>query len=186
MIELLKELSIKSFENAEELYVEANILFENEKYSRAFFLTQIAGEELGKHVICSGAVVNFIVGKFDFSRFKKRFYNHMEKTQSIDSFEEFFLDNIEKCKLEIIEENAKSLEKAKLMGLYCGFIGKYAFKPSEIISKSFVESVIVLLKNRIGLIRSSGLVYLLKTSEKIPIERIKDIYNKYVDLVIDI
>jgi AbiV family abortive infection protein len=81
MLEFLKVLSIKSFENAKELIGEAQLLYDNSKYARALFIAQIAGEELGKHIICTGAIVNFMVGKFDIKRFTKRFYSHKEKTQ---------------------------------------------------------------------------------------------------------
>ena len=181
MIELLKELAIKSFENAEELYEESRILLDAEKYSRSLFLTQIAGEELGKHIICSGAIVNFIVGKFDIKRFKNRFYKHMEKTQTIDTFEKAILGIKSLRKPDIIKENAKILEETKLMGLYCGFIDKYVFKPSEVIEKSLAEGAIDILNKRLKLIKSLGLVHLLKSSNHIPPDKIKNIYNKYVN-----
>lgn len=126
MLELLRELSIKSFENAEELYIEANILFNNGKYSRAFFLAQIAGEELGKHVICIGGLGNYIEGEFNFSRFQKRFLNHKEKTQSIDVFESFNFNNMERILSKKVEIDSQELEKMKLMGLYCDFIDYHA------------------------------------------------------------
>lgn len=183
MLNLLKELSIKSFENAEELYIEADILYKNKKYSRAFFLAQIGGEELGKHIICTGGLVNYIVGKFDLSKFKKRFLNHKKKTQSIDVFESFIFKNIERIKSKKVKEDSKELEKLKLMGLYCDFIDDHAFKPSEIFDKSLVKEALVLLKNRIDKIKTLGLVYLLKTLEEMPIEKIKESYKKYYSLI---
>lgn len=178
-LRLLKDLSIKSFENAEELYIEANILYKNKKYSRAFFLTQIGGEELGKHVVCTGGIVNYIVGTFEISNFKKRFLNHKKKTMEIDIFESFLLSNIERIKSDSIEEDTKLLEKLKMMGLYCDYEKDYAFKPSEIFNKSTVEIAINLLKKRLDFIRNIGLVDLLKNSEEMPTDKIKEIYEKY-------
>jgi len=177
MIELLKDLAIKSLENAEELYEEAQILLEKEKYGRSFFLIQIAGEEIGKHILCVGAIGNFAIGKFDFKRFKKRFYTHREKTQSIDVFEKLILTNATLQSFNTIQNDANILEEAKLMSLYCDFIENNAFKPSEIINKDLVESNINILKNRLKLFKSMGMVKLLKTTDELPIEKIKSKYK---------
>jgi len=179
MIELLKELAIKSSENAEELYDEAEILLEKEKYARSFFLIQIAGEELGKHIMCVGAIVQLAIGKFDFKKFKKSFYNHREKTQSIDVFEKFILKNTTLSSFNTIQNDANLFEDVKLMSLYCGFIETNAFKPSEVINKDLVEININILNKRLKLIKSMGIVKILKTTNELPIEKIKSVYNKY-------
>jgi len=71
LIELFKQLAIKSFDNSLELYDEAKILFKYNKYHRSFFLAQIGCEELGKHLICTSAIINTIMGRIDRKRFIK-------------------------------------------------------------------------------------------------------------------
>lgn len=133
---------------------------------------------MGKHIICTGAIVNFMVGKFDIKRFTKRFYSHKEKTQMMDFFENVLFNKIDELKQANLDKNYRPLEEAKLIGLYAGFIEDVAYKPSDVVDKSLVEAVLFLLRNRISMFKSLGLVDLLRSAEKLPVDTVKKIYSE--------
>ncbi len=79
----------KALQNAVALYDDATILFKSEKWARAFFIVQIATEELGKYGILSTSSISAIHGTLDWKHFWKRLRNHKNKTQHILLFEDF-------------------------------------------------------------------------------------------------
>ena len=179
LLKLLKGLSIKSFENAEELLEEAIILFDNLKFHRAYFLSQIAVEEIGKHIICSSAIVNVILNKFNLKRFNIRFSNHNEKCSMLNFFEDINFSNIDSIKEMNFDSLAINQNKMKMMSMYSDFIEDYAFKPSEIDFKQVAEGNIHLLKQRIEWFRNIEIIELLSNIETLPEEKIKKLYNSY-------
>lgn len=169
-----KDLAIKSFNNAVELLEEARLLFKNKHYSRAIFLSQIGGEELGKHIMSTSAYVNFHTGKFNEKKFKFRFFAHREKTKTINIFEDFFLDALNdtnhsdeelKNKFTQYAPNADTEEKGKLLSLYVDVVDGIVLMPSEIMDKELAELTINTLRNRIKLFSKLGTIKIL-TNEK--------------------
>jgi len=63
----------KALQNANELFDDAKILFDTGRYARAFFLIQIATEELGKYGIMATSSINALHGSLDWKRFWQRF-----------------------------------------------------------------------------------------------------------------
>ena len=99
----------KALKNALELYEDAKMLFDAEKWARSFFLIQIATEELGKYGIIVTSTISAIHGSLDWGRFWRRFKNHKNKTRHILLLEDLhsFIYDSQK---ELIENTYEILE----------------------------------------------------------------------------
>ena len=62
----------KTKSNANSLYKEAQLLFENKMHARCYFLLCIANEELGKSIFVVSAIVDLIAEKIDWHKFWKK------------------------------------------------------------------------------------------------------------------
>lgn len=162
LLNLLRQLAIKSLENAEELLNESKLLYENDKFERAFFLTIIGVEEIGKHIICASGFVNSLKDQFDFKRFSKRFKNHLEKHYVINLFEELRFFDEENFKELKFKSDTFSLDKLKMNSLYTDYWMDYAFKPSEITYQQVANESIKLLVNRLDWFKNIGIIDFLK------------------------
>ena len=164
--ELFRQLAIKSFDNAQELYEEAKILYDNKHYSRCVFLSQIGAEELGKHCICSSDYVNSLLSKFDEKKFNSRFRNHRKKLSAITNAEDFWLDifhnRIENGLFLNSEPDIEVLEQIKLSSLYVDFKGNDSIKPSDVYDKKFAKSILDWLLNRIKLFKKINVISRLR------------------------
>ena len=150
----------KALQNANELFDDAKILFDTGRYARAFFLIQIATEELGKYGIMATSSISALHGSLDWKRFWQRFRGHKNKTEHLLLLEDLnqFISEKQKDLLNI-EENKKyssMQENVKMKSLYCDIIdGSEDFiLPSQIISRKLCETALQLLENRIGLVTS--------------------------------
>lgn len=82
-IDQLHQLRLSIFDNAEALYKESELLFDNEMYARAYLLSYFACEELGKIPIIVGVLGKLTEGKeVDWKKVEKRYRNHNEKVIS--------------------------------------------------------------------------------------------------------
>lgn len=151
--EMLIILAQKAMENAQELYYESKLLFRKKKYSRAIFLAQIGGEEIGKYLLCLTDYSKFRAKRFNIKTFLGKFYNHKEKTKLVNLIEDIFLDQDIRTPNELAIE-ANILENAKFMGLYSDIIENYIFKPSDICREDIAENAINWLGNRIRLFKN--------------------------------
>lgn len=134
----------KSEKNAFELMCDAELLFDNNRYSRAFTLYQLANEELGK---CS-LIQNYILqnDNDNLNFFLKEFRDHKTKTSYSNGIEIMIYNFINKSNkkklLEMTIYNSLRISKIndlKNYSLYTSFV-KGEFKtPSEMISKEDVE-----------------------------------------------
>lgn len=175
---------IKALQNAKEIYEDAKILFEAGRWARAFFLIQIATEELGKYGILSTTSISAIRGKLNWKYFWKRLKNHRNKTKQVLLFENFHnFINQKKGEIVSLEENTKyaSLqENIKMKSLYSDIDPNgSSWKPSEIISKEICNIGLQLLEKRINLVES----FEIEVAEKFPInqltkERIQEFYTE--------
>ncbi|GIN91105.1 hypothetical protein J22TS1_21560 [Siminovitchia terrae] len=146
--EKLEEAYIKSYENATELVEEAKLLFDNNKYARAYFLAQIAYEELAKlPIILHEAIRSHLKEKQDWKKFYKRLNSHSAKNTLNVVFSQFpYLD------IEEVEKNAENLNTLKNASLYSDLNETNYVKPSELVTK---ESALA----RIGTVESFLLMY---------------------------
>jgi uncharacterized protein (UPF0332 family) len=122
-IDNLKEGILKNINNAQELIDEAEILFENEKYARAYLLSHFAIEESSK----CGMLLKIIAfkvwnEKIDIKTVRKRFINHNEKIKNFKL-------------LEIFNEN-------KNQSIYVNWTNENEFiMPNEIFKKEMTEEM---------------------------------------------
>jgi AbiV family abortive infection protein len=156
---ILYKARIKALQNAQSLYEDAKLLFDNNRWPRSFFLSQIATEELGKYGIITTSSVQAFRGSLNWNHFRKRFTNHKNKTKHFLLFEDLYHGNLTDDFFENFNENrapdtrhSDSLEKIKMASLYCDMNkdGKVSL-PENIITKDFCEITLTLLRKRLTL-----------------------------------
>jgi AbiV family abortive infection protein len=174
---ILLRLGEKALLNAKELYFESRLFFCFKRYSRALFLAQIGGEEIGKHILCLSSYVDYRIGQFNISKFRDRFYNHKEKSMLVGFMEDVLLDTEVKNYSERQKE-AKILENAKYMGLYTDMIEGYIFKPSDICNAEITRQAVRWLGNRIKLFGKINFNKIAQKMELIKNEEIVDFHKK--------
>src|SRR5690606_24656563 len=78
----------KSMKNAKELIEEGDILFKENKFSRAYCLYQLATEEVGKSRLLFALVMNRQLGEnIDYKEVNREFMHHQTKSKSALTFE---------------------------------------------------------------------------------------------------
>jgi len=176
-------LSELAFKNAKELYKESKILFFLRKYARALFLSQIGGEELGKHILCSSAYTQYRTSNFNITEFNKIFYAHKEKTLLINFIEDVFLDTSPKSKVERIKE-VDDLEKIKYFGLYVDvYENQYVISPNDLVQRSMAKNAVVWLGNRIKLFSKINIIKNARKLENIQDDEFKQLWKKYFIII---
>lgn len=153
--EELGSLSLKSYENAVELVSEAELLFAHSHFARTLFLSQIAGEELGKCFIALTAIPFVILGKIDWPHFWWRFRNHNEKLTSVHFFEDLALQP-DLPDFSAIQSQVSMLDKGKLASLYSDVMSEQegvflAFKPNDLFAEEIARNCFVWAQNRVKL-----------------------------------
>lgn len=117
--EQLIAASNKVMQNASNLLQEAKLLYENDRFSRSYFLLCICNEELGKLIMISSAIVDLVNNTFDWKRFWKHLRNHKDKTGTIEHIENLFIstdDNF--TEPDKIQKLLPLLEELKMGSLY--------------------------------------------------------------------
>lgn len=141
--------------NANSLYKEAQLLFDNEMYARCHFLLCIANEELGKSIFVVSAIVNLVAENIDWNKFWKKLRNHKRKTGMIEYFENIFVssdDNFTPWKE--IEERIPIAEELKMASLYADMFQDDFFNPAELITFDLAKSALELTRDRIEFINA--------------------------------
>jgi len=135
----LKNGILKNLRNSQELIDEAEILFKNEKFARAYFLSHIAIEESSKCAMLLKVVAfNIWNEEIDIKNVRKRYSNHKEKIKN------FVLLNsiIGKKSINICNLN-KELDdsnNSKNDSLYVSWTNENEFElPSENFTKEKAE-----------------------------------------------
>lgn len=141
--------------NANSLYKEAQLLFENKMYARCYFLLCIANEELGKSIFVVSAIVDLVAENIDWNTFWKKLRNHKSKTRMIEFLENTFVssdDNFTPWKE--IEGRIPLFEELKMASLYADMFQTDFFDPVEIIPSDLVKSTLELTGHRIEFINT--------------------------------
>lgn len=165
------------FENSLALIQDAELLFENDSYARAYSITQLAIEEIGKARMVFDLYMSIVMGdrkEFDFPKFRKNFRDHKWKTveskisniyynasvrsQSTQELEEFALKNF----AEMQKAKNGDYDKLKNNGFYVSIENNSFCSPKEMFN------------------REETLVF-IQTSKK-QIEFSKDDMMKWIDL----
>lgn len=137
-------------ENALELISDAEILIINERYARAYSISQLAIEESGKAMMLYELYNTLQADErknFDFKKFRKNFRDHKWKTfesKIIDIM--MFSKNKTKDFKEFALQNFAEMQKAKNghydilknNGFYVSLENDIFYKPNEIFKKSEV------------------------------------------------
>ena len=134
----------KSEQNALELIDDAELMFYNGRYPRAFALYQLANEEIGKCSLMQYYILQN--NKDNLANFLKEFRSHKIKTSYSNGIEmiiyNYLNESNKKLLLETIIYNSKNIEKInnlKNYSLYTSFIESKFMIPSEILKKEDVE-----------------------------------------------
>jgi AbiV family abortive infection protein len=169
-VEQLVLATRKSFENAESLLRDAEILFGHERYSRCLFLCCIAGEELGKAIYCMSSVLDLFLDRWTEKRdelFWRSFRAHRFKTALLHSMEEVYMSRHETTWNEAIKtawSERNVFEEMKLNTLYADFQGEHVLAPDDFFAtKIEIELYVTLTRNRVESFRTG----LLPTAEKL-------------------
>ncbi|WP_304141338.1 AbiV family abortive infection protein [Mesoflavibacter zeaxanthinifaciens] len=184
-IDNLKEGILKNINNAQELIDEAEILYENEKYARAYLLSHFAIEESSK----CGMLLKIIAfkiwnEKIDIKTVRKGFINHKEKIKNFKLLEIFNENKIFDLKTEI-----GKLNDFKNQSIYVNWTNENEFiMPNEIFNKEMTEEMIqksleyvkLYTKISIQLINNEAEIFsTLKESKELkPIKKIIDYEKK--------
>ena len=145
--EVYLQTYLASLNEANKLLKEAELLFENESYSRAYFLGFSALEEISKSQLAADVYTGFIEEK----TFEKAYRNHHEKISRVEWIK---IDgNLFPCfnydKVRIKDFDFK--KKLKSMYVDIDFNLKKVSKPTDSISKDDAENIIKAV--RVGLYR---------------------------------
>ena len=132
----------KSLKNAKELIEEGDILFNANRFSRAYCLYQLGAEEVGKSRILFALVMKRQLGEIiGYKVVNREFIDHQSKSEGALTFEmiallmmysskkdksaeerkQIFLDSMERIS---IENDVKVLNNHKNNSLYVGEIGR--------------------------------------------------------------
>lgn len=137
-IKHLKQLSLDSLDNCQNLMKEATLLHENKHFARSIFLIMTAQEELGKHIMCGAALTHTREGKFDAKKFMKRFSSHSEKHLNYQMWRSTMTTEFDKVEEDNFKKYSEALKRraylAKLTRdrcLYTSFEQGKIMKPAE-------------------------------------------------------
>jgi len=150
-----------SIENSFELISDAEILYENERYARAYSLSQLALEELGKSIMLFDFYHNLQADDrktFDFKTFRRNFRDHKWKTYESIFIELLMKGNSKSPEFKTVAlENFKKIQKNKKghfdnlknQSLYVSLLNDKFKKPNELFKKEKVSEFIKESKEKI-------------------------------------
>ena len=148
-IDQLHDLRLRIFDNAESLYKEANLLFDNGFYARSFLLAYFTCEELGKIPIIVGAIGRVMSNEsVDWKQVIKRFRNHESKVDSDDFHQYVFgieidlLGDSDLKWLEVARAESKIRVNRKNKSTYVDIYGEIVQSPLDQISKEHAAEML--------------------------------------------
>lgn len=152
-IDAIEEGCRKCIKNAESLIEESKLLLEHNRWARAFFLSSIAMEELGKYILLKSAQVKIEYGNQDWNDFWKRFKKHKSKKLLVSLLEDVLTgDKILGAKG--IQANVNREESIKMWALYTDFYENNFFTPMEVIDEKTAKLIVRLAEIRLLKIKS--------------------------------
>jgi AbiV family abortive infection protein len=146
----------ETLQNAIDLIEDAELLFSSGRYARAFFLAQIATEELGKYVLIVSSAIDAVHGPFSWKQFYQDYRSHKTKTSKLLFFENLY-NLINRCGDHILlsegdKHTATLQEHVKMLSLYCDFDGQGFTVPNEQISDNVATLALKLVKSRLKIV----------------------------------
>lgn len=131
--------------NAQNLVNESQLLYDNKKYARSFFLASIACEELGKCIMVLSSIVKLANNSLEWKHFWKRLRNHQDKSLVIQHMENISVSDEENfSEPQSINEIAPDQEEYKMAMLYSDMFQNDFFEPNEIADEEMTKSLLFL------------------------------------------
>ena len=158
----LAALAVVALENARDLVKDAQVLAAAQRWPRVLFLSQIAGEELGKVIMCVSGIVEAAHGRFNRPKFEKRYRHHLSKLMNVMGVENLFLSKDFDREVKELNETARIYEFGKMLSLYSGqFAGDdrhdaAALLPRENISEAIAKNALRMSEGRLQLIEGTS------------------------------
>lgn len=154
-LDKIEQARMKILGNARELVEEAELLLSHSRFSRAYFLAHLAGEELAKLPMLVRAAVENLVGlTVDQKKLGRRWSNHTSKMQGI-LINDYFLNpdmennaDIERLRSEL--ERVSSFNDLKNHSMYVSVLDERFYQPSEIISAELATGMVQLARRRLA------------------------------------
>ena len=153
----------KSLSNAEDLFDDAEILFNSNRYQRAYTLFQLSIEEISKAFL----IYLFILGKDyndenEFKVFKKSFLSHKQKTATSNGIDLLlsFLTKNTKLKKNLINrcysynKQLSQLNNYKNKSLYTDISNNEFISPKQIITKIITDKIKLVAEIRLKVAKS--------------------------------
>ena len=145
----------KAIANASHLLAEAKVLFENDRYSRSYYLLCICNEELGKSLLILSSIADLIDEKIDWKKFWRIYRNHKVKRGILESMEAILAVAFgESASFNSIRDNLKAFEEFKMASLYSDIQSGVFAEPNELIKKDIAELMLSLSTKRFTFITS--------------------------------
>ncbi len=136
--------------NARELYSDAELLFKNRRYARAYALTVLSYEEIGKLMILLTATFHESSDLDLWKKFWNRFRSHTLKRTRVSLMELLSLPNTTWEQMEREWEREPLTERLKQLALYVDWFDGRITLPSKLYSKpNLPEAAMKLARDRI-------------------------------------
>lgn len=117
-------------DNAAALAEDAALLYEDDRYARAYALAALAGEELGKVYLCLDAVLT--ADGSEPSRFWRAWREHGDKLDSARAYAAAFIEDLGALDVDQLAPDARTIAVQKLSAIYVDFDGERALTPERI------------------------------------------------------
>lgn len=163
----LTEARVKALRNARELLEDAKILFRTKRWPRAFFLSRIAEEEMGKYWFLVAATVEATANKIDWKKFWKDYRNHEFKARRAVHLEMFGLPPFPRAtELAKVDKLVSQIEKDRKSSLYSDISNNRFVSPDEVIGENLASQMLNIAEDRLELyelveaktLKSSGIL----------------------------
>jgi AbiV family abortive infection protein len=126
----LVDLISAFLENAAALAEDAALLYENDRYARAYALAALAGEELGKVYLCLESVLK--ADGAEPRQFWRAWREHGDKLGSARAYAAAFIDDLGALDVDQLAPDARTVAAQKLSAIYVDFDGESALTPARI------------------------------------------------------
>lgn len=158
-LDQLKEGRLKALNNATDLFKEASLLFDNHHWARSLFLSITAGEELGKYIMVTSALLGTTIKpkSFDWQKFWRRYSSHRSKSENILAIGDVE-NQIAKGRLihfTAIAILTTDIEKNRQAALYSDFKEGGFCSPSDIVTKEQAKASLEWLKYVLDMIKNA-------------------------------
>lgn len=146
----------KTLKNAEDLLNEAQILYDANKPARAWFLLCICNEELGKALMITNALADYVAGTINWRMFWNDFRSHKAKSWRVEHMKNLFVYSEQSIVSPgVVNEMVTAIDEIKKASLYVDVFDDEFLDPSELIDAETVEAALALTKKGVDFAKST-------------------------------